>query len=63
MSSADFSRPIALEARGCPDAEGIVLFVADSDGPTKRWPSERWVELAGSLGRREWTSPSSPEDV
>jgi heptosyltransferase-1 len=48
----DFSAPAPLEARARPDAEGLVLFVADSDGPTKRWPPERWVALAAGLRRR-----------
>jgi hypothetical protein len=49
---ADFSHPIPLEARERPDVEGLVLFIADSDGTTKRWPPERWVELADLLDRR-----------
>jgi Glycosyltransferase family 9 (heptosyltransferase) len=49
--SADFSAPIPLAARARPDVEELVLLVADSDGDAKRWPPERWSELAGSLGR------------
>jgi hypothetical protein len=48
----DFSAPIPLESRDRPDAEGLVLFVADTDGTAKRWPTESWVELASALGRR-----------
>ena len=48
----DFSAPVPLESRGRPDAEGLVLFVTDADGTAKRWPPERWVELATTLGRR-----------
>jgi hypothetical protein len=48
----DFSTPVPLESRGRPDAEGLVLFVTDADGTAKRWPPERWVELAAALGRR-----------
>jgi hypothetical protein len=48
----DFSAPIPLESRARPDAEGLVLFVADADGTTKRWVPERWVELASALEHR-----------
>ena len=48
----DFSAPVPLESRHRPDAEGLVLFVADADGTAKRWAPERWVELAHALGRR-----------
>ncbi len=49
---ADFSKPVPLEARDRPDIEDLVLFVADADGTTKRWPPDRWLELADALGRR-----------
>ncbi len=48
----DFSAPTPLESRGRPDAEGLVLFIADSDGPTKRWAPERWMALAAELRQR-----------
>jgi hypothetical protein len=48
---ADFSAPVPLESRSRPDAEGLVLFVADAEGTAKRWSSERWAELAAALGR------------
>jgi heptosyltransferase-1 len=48
----DFSAPVPLQVRGRPDVEGLVLFVADTDGAAKRWPPERWVELAEALRRR-----------
>lgn len=48
----DFSVPVPLESRDRPDAEGLVLFVADADGTAKRWTPERWIELAVGLGRR-----------
>jgi Glycosyltransferase family 9 (heptosyltransferase) len=47
----DFSAPVPLESRDRPDAEGLVLFVADADGTAKRWDPERWVELAAGLRR------------
>jgi Glycosyltransferase family 9 (heptosyltransferase) len=47
----DFSTPVPLESRDRPDAEGLVLFVADADGTAKRWAPERWVELAVALAR------------
>ncbi len=46
----DFSAPVPLEFRDRPDAEGLVLFVADADGTAKRWAPECWVELADALG-------------
>jgi hypothetical protein len=49
---ADFTAPIPLESRSRPDAEGLVLFVVDADGTAKRWPAERWIELAATLERR-----------
>jgi hypothetical protein len=45
----DFSKPVPLEFRYRPDAEGLVLFIADTDGTAKRWAPERWVELATLL--------------
>jgi hypothetical protein len=48
----DFSTPVPLESMHRPDAEDLVLFVADADGTTKRWSVERWFELAAALGRR-----------
>ncbi len=48
----DFSRPVPLEARSRPEAEGLVLFVAEADGTAKRWAPERWVGLATALERR-----------
>ncbi len=48
----DFSAPVQLEYRDRPDAEGLVLFVADADGTAKSWAPECWVELAAGLGRR-----------
>jgi hypothetical protein len=48
----DFSAPVPLESVHRPDAEGLVLFVADADGTAKRWALDRWVELAAALGRR-----------
>lgn len=48
----DFSTPLPLESRGRTDVEGLVLFVADTEGSAKRWAPEHWVELATMLGRR-----------
>ncbi len=57
----DFSEPFALEAQARPDAEGLVLFVADTDGAAKRWAPERWVGLAnGARATRVSMSPWSP---
>ncbi len=48
----DFSAPEPLECEDRPDAEGLVLFVAEADGTAKQWATGRWVELAAALGRR-----------
>jgi hypothetical protein len=48
----DFSAPAPLECRHRRDTEGLVLLVADADGTVKRWAPDRWVALAGGLGRR-----------
>ena len=50
--AGDFSAPVPLQSRDRPDAGGLVLFVADSDGTAKRWAPGRWVELAALLGCR-----------
>jgi heptosyltransferase-1 len=47
--AADVSAPVPLAALPCPDAEGLVLFVADTDGTAKRWPVGRWTALATAL--------------
>jgi hypothetical protein len=49
---ADFTRPIPLTA--CPRFElsSSVVLVTDSDGPSKRWPVDRWRSLADGLGSR-----------
>ena len=48
----DFTEPRPLEARGRPDAEGLVVLVADTDGAAKRWAPDRWVGLATVLGQQ-----------
>ncbi len=46
---ADFTRPTPLTAHHRPELRSTVLLVLDSDGPTKRWPADRWLELASSI--------------
>ena len=48
---ADFSRPIALTARPRPELRSSVLFVTESDGPSKRWSADRWSALAEGVRR------------
>jgi len=50
--TADFTRPVPLTSVARPELGETVVFVMDSDGATKRWPTERWVSLASMLGRR-----------
>ena len=47
----DWSAPGPLLAQARDDLNELVLLVADTDGTAKRWPTERWIELADELGR------------
>jgi ADP-heptose:LPS heptosyltransferase len=50
---ADFSRPQPLVVRReRRDLADDVVFVAESDGTTKRWPPERWTGLARAIRAR-----------
>ena len=58
----DFSAPVPLECRDRPDAEGLVLFVADADGTAKRWnfapeTGSSWAPRSDAEGAS--VSPSS----
>ncbi len=46
---ADFTRPRPLTARRRPELRSSVVLVLDSDGPTKRWPADRWAAVASSI--------------
>lgn len=48
---ADFSRPVSLRAKPRTEVRDCVLFVADTDGPAKRWPTPRWLALAEGVCR------------
>jgi hypothetical protein len=43
---ADFSRPIPLAACRRSDVADTVVLITETDGPTKRWPWERWAAVA-----------------
>jgi hypothetical protein len=47
--AADFNRPVPLVANRRPELRSTVLLVVDTDGPTKRWPPERWLAVASSI--------------
>jgi hypothetical protein len=47
---ADFARPVPLSARPRPELGSSVLFVTESDGPSKRWTADRWASLAEGIG-------------
>lgn len=48
--SADFSAPVPLvSTHARPDAAGRVLLVADSDGTSKHWSTDRWAAVADIL--------------
>ena len=52
---ADFTRPVALTSFPRPELGSSVVFVMDTDGPTKRWPASCWLALglaARTPGRR-----------
>jgi Glycosyltransferase family 9 (heptosyltransferase) len=46
---ADFTHPVPLRARRRPDLHSTVLLVLDTDGPTKRWPVNRWTALTSGI--------------
>jgi hypothetical protein len=46
---ADFARPGRLLAHRRPEVADAVLLVTESDGPAKRWPAERWANLAAQI--------------
>jgi hypothetical protein len=65
---ADFTRPQPLAARPRPELGSTVLLVADSDGPTKRWPADRWAAVAArvrdiGLGVRVVTRDEVPAEL
>jgi hypothetical protein len=49
MLDADFSQPVPLTAHRRADLRSSVLLVLDTDGPTKRWPTDRWATLAARI--------------
>ncbi|TML12994.1 MAG: glycosyltransferase family 9 protein [Actinobacteria bacterium] len=46
---AKFTRPVPLTTRPRPKLRSSVLFVTESDGPSKRWSAENWASLAQSI--------------
>src|SRR5207253_9573384 len=46
---ADFTRPVPLKTRPRPEYRSSVLFVTDSDGPSKQWSIDRWASLAEGI--------------
>jgi Glycosyltransferase family 9 (heptosyltransferase) len=49
---ADFSHPVPVCASGDPDLGDSVLFVIETDGPTKRWPAERFAAVGRWIRER-----------
>jgi hypothetical protein len=49
---ADFTRPMPLTANPRPELAASVLLVAETDGPSKLWPEDRWRSLADALHAR-----------
>lgn len=47
---ADFTQPAALMTHPRPELRSCVLFVTESDGPSKRWTADRWALLAEGIG-------------
>jgi len=47
---AEFTRPVPLSTRPRLELRSSVLFVTESDGPSKRWTADRWASLAESIG-------------
>jgi hypothetical protein len=46
---ADFARPTPLTTRPRSELQSTVLFVSESDGPSKRWTADRWASLAEGI--------------
>lgn len=46
---ADFTAPVPLETRPRRGLSRTVLLVHETDGDDKRWPQERWTQLAARL--------------
>lgn len=46
---ADFARHVPLLARPRPEVSDVVVLVTETDGPSKRWPAERWTSLAAQI--------------
>src|SRR5258706_11091434 len=46
---AKFARPVPLTTRPRPELRSSVLFVTESDGPSKRWSAQSWASLAQSI--------------
>jgi hypothetical protein len=46
---ADFSGPVPLTAYRRSELRDTVLLIADSDGPAKCWPVDRWALLASGV--------------
>jgi hypothetical protein len=49
---ADVTRPVPLTSFPRPELGSSVVFVVDTDGPSKRWPADRWLALAAELDHR-----------
>jgi hypothetical protein len=47
---ADFTGPAPLTTFPRPELHTSVLFVTESDGPSKRWTADRWAALAEGVG-------------
>jgi hypothetical protein len=48
----DVTHPVPLTSLPRPELDSPILFVTGTDGPSKQWPTSRWVTLASALGRR-----------
>jgi len=50
--TADFTRPVPLEACPRPEYESSVLLVTESDGPSKQWSLNSWKTLSDAVRAR-----------
>ena len=46
---ADFTQPVPLTSHHRAEMRSFVLLVLDTDGPTKRWPIDRWTALTSAI--------------
>jgi hypothetical protein len=60
--AADFTRPVPLRADPRPGLDSTVVLVAQTDGPSKQWPVERWAALVSGIEDRGFGAAAVTRD-